>query len=518
MKLRYMRRNLETPVEQIFIFESELEAICHEVIKNPYRETGGDLFGLQKANGNLVILFATGSGPNAQGSVGLFEQDNDFYQKTALFLFDTYFIQHLGTWHSHHTLGFNTPSGGDRSSAIQALRDTGWGRFAVWITKHTVRGQSVTDIELKANTFYDSGRQGINQIIRLPGSSPVREEVGARFNTFRTRRSLLPILHLAESTPNLGTPPIANRDLISEADRCVITLSSALKATSVAQSFDESGVVYIDSKALTSLVQSHLCGQRMGTISGLFTRNESPVVMVTSDQCSSLTVIAEPFGIWCSVDEETVLDLLSMETYLADSATVNDQLCIFVEPKGEDSINLDILRSTRSGEWFHCWTVIGNEEDLKTNLMIHQKHPLTLQQIRRGYSAMHPTPEIDDLLQKVSPYVAEAIQAGIDCNCKLDIHGRVITAMRLTELPQQYSVYVAFANGFDVCGTDVWGMDEQSKQIILSSDIGIPLDHDTTLIGIYRNWVQGLSSKATTERENHVELETKSGQAPSDGD
>lgn len=97
-----------------YIFESELRAMCFQASQFPSSETGGDLYGTWTYGNSPIIYLATGPGPRASANATKFFQDNEYIMKNEKFLFENFGIQYLGDWHSHHTLGLQQPSSGDR--------------------------------------------------------------------------------------------------------------------------------------------------------------------------------------------------------------------------------------------------------------------------------------------------------------------------------------------------------------------------------------------------------------------
>lgn len=76
-------------------------------------ETGGYLYGLWTHAGRAVVLFASSPGPNAVHQAAHFAQDVDHFRRVTRFLQETYGIQLVGRWHSHHALGLDHLSSGD---------------------------------------------------------------------------------------------------------------------------------------------------------------------------------------------------------------------------------------------------------------------------------------------------------------------------------------------------------------------------------------------------------------------
>jgi hypothetical protein len=101
----------------IYIYESEVQAIVGEAQRFPNSETGGDLFGTFTHGNMPVIWLASGPGPNAKHLPTHFEQDVRFTSEWQRRLMNEFGIQYVGSWHSHHKLSLNHPSGGDAEAA-----------------------------------------------------------------------------------------------------------------------------------------------------------------------------------------------------------------------------------------------------------------------------------------------------------------------------------------------------------------------------------------------------------------
>ena len=101
------------------IYESELQAIAHDSASWD-SETGGDLFGIW-ADIPIVYL-ATKSGPKAIRDHTRFRLDVDYLIKLSIQLEKDWGLRYFGDWHSHHRLGLQAPSAGDRAR-IQRLAD-----------------------------------------------------------------------------------------------------------------------------------------------------------------------------------------------------------------------------------------------------------------------------------------------------------------------------------------------------------------------------------------------------------
>ena len=118
---------------KVFIYESELDFIARWVVDYPDNETGGDFFGLWTKEGNPVIHYATGPGQKATQNTTSFFQDIDYLRECGFLLNDKYGLEHVGAWHSHHSLSLFEPSTGDINTMRNALQQSGFSRFIISI-------------------------------------------------------------------------------------------------------------------------------------------------------------------------------------------------------------------------------------------------------------------------------------------------------------------------------------------------------------------------------------------------
>ena len=95
----------------VLMYESEYEVVRAETARFPHCETGGMLYGWQW--GEIpVIAFATTPGESAVHRVTSFLLDPQQVAEVTVSLAQRG-VQDLGSWHSHHSLGLDRPSGID---------------------------------------------------------------------------------------------------------------------------------------------------------------------------------------------------------------------------------------------------------------------------------------------------------------------------------------------------------------------------------------------------------------------
>ena len=132
--------NASTPVERAaepaptaIVYRGELDYVSRCILDYPDIETGGELFGFWTASGVPVVLYAIGPGPRANHEVAFFNQDLSYLKRVGNRLISAYGLQHIGEWHSHHSLGLAKPSGHDDQTMVHSIEANGLGRFLLCI-------------------------------------------------------------------------------------------------------------------------------------------------------------------------------------------------------------------------------------------------------------------------------------------------------------------------------------------------------------------------------------------------
>ncbi|CAB4006418.1 Hypothetical predicted protein [Paramuricea clavata] len=157
------------------IFESEFKEITDFVSRYPNIETGGDLFGLWKANGDPVVQLIIGPGKNCRRTSVSFHQDTDYLASVGTYVNTSYMLCHIGSWHSHHQLSLMQPSAGDRSTVCNNFPE-GLKRYIMIIANITQGVSSRQSVVIHPYMFTDGGhvcKQGKVSIISW--GSPFRE-------------------------------------------------------------------------------------------------------------------------------------------------------------------------------------------------------------------------------------------------------------------------------------------------------------------------------------------------------
>lgn len=119
--------------DYVLINKGELEILSKYILDHKNIETGGQLFGYWTYDGNPVVLFVLGPGPNAGHYKSFFMQDIDYLKERASWLKAKFGLDHIGEWHSHHQLGLPFPSGHDANNLSNNIRKLGYSKFLLCI-------------------------------------------------------------------------------------------------------------------------------------------------------------------------------------------------------------------------------------------------------------------------------------------------------------------------------------------------------------------------------------------------
>ena len=164
---------------EVVIWESELRAIAAETAAWTV-ETGGDLFGrwLDKP----IIFLATKAGPKAQRDNAHFRLDVDYLREISGPLALQWALRYFGDWHSHHRLGLEAPSSGDRRRIHQvAGRNQFQGMLEIIVTTEGSRTEPIVRIHPWLYSSAQTDAEPVTTDIRvLAGVSPIREAMIAR--------------------------------------------------------------------------------------------------------------------------------------------------------------------------------------------------------------------------------------------------------------------------------------------------------------------------------------------------
>lgn len=161
---------IDYPQNKIIIYQSELDYLSKCILESPQTETGGNLFGLWTPFGIPLIHYVVGPGPKAIHNPTHFRQDFDFLDRNADLLVKEHALHHIGSWHSHHSLGLAHPSDGDTESTYSGMRECNLNSFVLLIGNFR-QGKST----INAFRYYING--GIMKLkwVILNGESPFRQ-------------------------------------------------------------------------------------------------------------------------------------------------------------------------------------------------------------------------------------------------------------------------------------------------------------------------------------------------------
>lgn len=189
--LSVLERGTSAPTPPRFamaIYESELQAIGLES-SSWDTETGGDLFGTW---GEIPIVYlATKSGPNSVRDQAHFRLDVDYLIKLSLQLEQDWGLRYFGDWHSHHRLGLQTPSGGDRARIQRLASKNSFQEMAEFIVTFSPSYDADKVIHIHPYAYLQLPSERTTDVVPivLTGTSPVRDAL--------SRGGSLPEQHLA---------------------------------------------------------------------------------------------------------------------------------------------------------------------------------------------------------------------------------------------------------------------------------------------------------------------------------
>jgi len=173
--------------DRAIIYASELSFIAKCVLDYENIETGGDYFGFWNKDGIPVIQFVTGPGENTTRSSTSFYQDIPYLHRCGDFLNSNYALEHIGSWHSHHKLSLDHPSGGDISTMRHCLDTQNVNKFFI-----TICNIIQSDTVRISGFLFSKSLQNLYEETRwviLPNDSPIRNEIERKSNFFTTPKT-----------------------------------------------------------------------------------------------------------------------------------------------------------------------------------------------------------------------------------------------------------------------------------------------------------------------------------------
>lgn len=154
---------------KVIIYQSELDYLSKCILESPEIETGGNLFGLWTPFGIPMIHYVVGPGPKAIHHVTHFRQDFNFLESNADCLVEEHALHHIGSWHSHHSLGLTQPSQGDSVSTLEGMKECCLDSFLL-IIGNCRNGKSA----VRPYRYYSDGTCELLKWVVLSGVSPIR--------------------------------------------------------------------------------------------------------------------------------------------------------------------------------------------------------------------------------------------------------------------------------------------------------------------------------------------------------
>ena len=117
----------------ITIYQDVLNYIAAVSLKWGCIETGGELYGLFTHAGRFVIMLATPPGENSIHEKSHFRPDIEFLVENNKYIRESYGLQYLGAYHSHHLLGLNSPSSIDDKNTHKTARRNNYRKLVQFI-------------------------------------------------------------------------------------------------------------------------------------------------------------------------------------------------------------------------------------------------------------------------------------------------------------------------------------------------------------------------------------------------
>jgi hypothetical protein len=153
----------------------ELTFIARCVLDFNDLETGGDYFGYWNKDGMPVIKYVTGPGKKTTRTSTSFYQDIEYLHECGDYIHGKFALEHIGSWHSHHKLGLDHPSGGDVNTMRNCLNTQGVDKFFITICNIISSDEVNINGFLFSNAFRNLYEK--SDWVILPDASPYRRQI-----------------------------------------------------------------------------------------------------------------------------------------------------------------------------------------------------------------------------------------------------------------------------------------------------------------------------------------------------
>ncbi len=152
------------------VYASELDVLVDEMHRHRNVETGGDLFGLWSHGDVPTVFLASRPGEAAVRQRLSFQQDVQSHRATEQAVWQTFGVQCIGMWHSHHSIGLEVLSRGDLGRTMRYARRSNRSRFVDLLGFHRDHWH------VRPFVYRDAGlgRTRATRLEVLPGISPLR--------------------------------------------------------------------------------------------------------------------------------------------------------------------------------------------------------------------------------------------------------------------------------------------------------------------------------------------------------
>jgi len=187
--------------DRVIIYKGELEYISRCILDYPNYETGGNLFGFYTTFRIPIIQYVIGPGENSVRSSSYFQQDETFFNNNADMLINDHALHHIGTWHSHHQLSIDHPSGGDSNSMFDGMKKDELQTFLLIIGTYNNKktGANAYCYNLLNRNYHHC------QWVVLNEESPIRYQFDKKHSKIiHFPHTNIPIMHQIKSVPLCG--------------------------------------------------------------------------------------------------------------------------------------------------------------------------------------------------------------------------------------------------------------------------------------------------------------------------